>query len=75
MADLATLKTWLAEAELARHKLMSGKRTVAVNGEGRSITYSEAAAYKLDDYIASLKMQITRLEGRGGAIRMAQGGL
>lgn len=64
MADLVTLQTWLAQAETARHKLITGslRQTVRYNGD-REVTFAKTEIPALDSYIASLKSQIAGLEG------------
>lgn len=59
MADLATLQRWLSEAEAARHHLHTGARTVSLSYAGRSVSYAQADADKLDQYIARLQDQIS----------------
>lgn len=64
MPDLATLETRLAEAETARHQLVTGSRevTVTVYGFGAT-TYTQASLRDLDAYISDLRGQIARLKG------------
>lgn len=63
MADLATLQTWLTEAELALHKLSTGTREIDVRfGDIRTI-YNQGDINKLRQYIADLKSQIGALGG------------
>lgn len=64
MADLATLQTWLSQAEEARHQLLMGVRevTVSLHGFG-STTYTQATAGALDKYIGELRGQIAKLSG------------
>lgn len=70
MADLATLQTWLTEAELARHKLITGslRQTVRYNGD-REVTFAKTEIPALDAYIASLRSQIAELTDSSGAGR------
>lgn len=65
MADLATLETRLAEAELAHHKLLTGTRLEELeHGDMRSKYSSAATALReLPAYIAELKRQIAELGG------------
>lgn len=70
MTDLATLQSWLLEAETAQHRLLTGTKTVTLEeGESR-VTYSEANADKLAAYIQNLRLRISRAGGprcrRGG---------
>ena len=64
MPDLATLEARLAEAETARHQLVTGSRevTVTVYGFGAT-TYTQANLRDLDTYISDLRGQIARLKG------------
>lgn len=64
MFDLLTLQTWLTEAIAARHALLTGKRTVSVSYDGKSVTYSQTDIARLEAYIASLKNQIADLTGQ-----------
>ncbi|TKW61710.1 MAG: hypothetical protein DI628_03540 [Blastochloris viridis] len=64
MSDLGTLQSRLADAETARHKLLTGTQEVTVNLHGfGSTTYTQANVKALDRYIAELRMQIARLTG------------
>ena len=63
MADLATLKTWLTEAETAFHQLLMGDRLVSISHEGRTSSYNQTNRSDLEAYIADLKGQIAKLEG------------
>ena len=64
MPDLATLENRLAEAETARHQLVTGSRevTVTVYGFGAT-TYTQANLRDLDVYISDLRGQIARIKG------------
>lgn len=64
MASLATLQTWLTEAETARHKLMTGSRTVSLTYAGRSVSYTSADLAALNSYIDDLKAQIAIASGQ-----------
>lgn len=70
MTDLVTLKLWLAEAEVAQHKLATGNKpqTVKYNGD-REVTFNTASLDRLAAYIASLKSQIAALEGNPFGVR------
>jgi len=63
MATLATLQTWLSEAEIARHKLRTGSLRVSFSHGQRSMTFAAANAAELDAYIADLTQQITVAQG------------
>jgi hypothetical protein len=74
MTDLPTKKLWLAEAELALHRLETGTAEVTVAfGSGKSVTYSQAHARDLRAYVDRLKAEIAQMEGtstpRRGPIR------
>lgn len=64
MASLATLQTWLTEAETARHKLMTGSRAVSLTYAGRSVSYTSADLAALNSYIEDLKAQIATASGQ-----------
>ncbi len=70
MTDIAQLRTWLAEAEAAQHKLLTGCKTVTIREGESQLTYSEADADKLAAYIQNLQLRISRAGGdrfrRGG---------
>ena len=64
MADINQLKTWLLEAQLALHKLMTGQKEVTVEfGTNRRVTYTEVKIGDLRRYISELENQIAGLEG------------
>jgi hypothetical protein len=58
MATLTELTTWLAEAELALHRLMTGSRVEEVQFADRRVRYTAVNIGELQKYIASLKQQI-----------------
>lgn len=60
MADLATLQTRLLEAELAKHKLLTGTQEVEVDFNGIRTKYANSVTQlqMLDSYITDLKAQI-----------------
>lgn len=62
--NVEILKTRLAEAEEAYHKLMIGEKEVSVSvGSFGSTTYKQASRTALESYISSLKSQIAAAEG------------
>lgn len=63
MASLATLQTWLSEAEIARHKLRTGAKVATMSVAGRTLSYTQANAAELDAYIADLTKQIAEAQG------------
>lgn len=65
MADLATLRTQLAEAEAARHKAATTGQVTDVWNNGRRVRYAQTDLSALDSYIASLKSQIVLLDPTG----------
>lgn len=63
--DIETLRTRLAEAEEAYHKLLIGEKEVSVNvGNFGSTTYNQTSRSALEAYISSLKSQIAMAEGK-----------
>lgn len=62
--DLLTLNSQLAEAELAYHTLMTGGQAQSVSYDGKSVTFTQANAERLQAYITTLKERIAALEGR-----------
>ena len=62
--NIEILKTRLAEAEEAYHKLMIGEKEVTVSvGNFGTTTYNQASRSALESYISSLKAQIAAAEG------------
>lgn len=62
--DKETIKTRLAEAEEAYHKLLIGAKEVSVNvGNFGSVTYNQTSRTALETYIADLKAQLAEAEG------------
>lgn len=70
--DLATLKTRLAAAKDAEHKLSCGAHAVGVDYDGQKVSFQAAGMNQLRLYIARLNADIDKLEGRsiGGRRRM-----
>lgn len=63
--DKETLKTRLAEAEEAYHKLMIGAKEVSVNvGNFGSVSYNQINRAELAAYISNLKSQLAMAEGK-----------
>ena len=63
--DKELLKTRLAEAEEAYHKLLIGAKEVSVNvGNFGSVTYNQTSRGALESYISSLKSKIAVAEGK-----------
>lgn len=64
ITNIEVLKTRLAQAEEAYHKLMIGEKEVSVSvGSFGSTTYNQASRTALESYISSLKSQIASAEG------------
>ena len=64
ITNIEILKTRLAQAEEAYHKLMIGEKEVTVSvGSFGSTTYNQASRTVLESYISSLKSQIAAAEG------------
>lgn len=62
--DKETIKTRLAEAEEAYHKLLIGAKEVSVNvGNFGSVTYNQTSRTALEAYIADLKAKLAEAEG------------
>lgn len=62
--DKETIKTRLAEAEEAYHKLLIGAKEVTVNvGNFGAVTYNQTSRTALEAYIADLKAQLAEAEG------------
>jgi hypothetical protein len=62
--NVETIKTRLAEAEEAYHKLLIGAKEVSVNvGNFGSVSYNQASRTALEAYIAELKAQLATAEG------------
>lgn len=74
MTDCLTKKLWLAEAELALHRLLTGTAEQTVQfGPSKSVTYTQGNINQLKVYIEDLKNQIADCEGierpRRGPVR------
>lgn len=68
--DKEILKTRLAEAEEAYHKLMIGEKEVSVSvGNFGSTTYNQTNITQLEAYISNLKSQIAAAEGKSNGRR------
>lgn len=62
--DIDDLKTKLAQAETAYHKLLTGAQTASVSfGPSKSVSYTQANIAELRRYINDLKEQIAALSG------------
>lgn len=63
MTDITILRQRLADAENARHKLLTGSMRERINRGGTDITYTRADISKLERYIAELQADIARAVG------------
>lgn len=64
MTDCATKRLWLAEAQLALHRLLTGTSEQTVTfGSGKSVTYTSASIDKLRAYIGDLENQVAECDG------------
>lgn len=62
---------WLADAEAACHRLMTGAQEVSTSFDGESVTYSQASLPKLKAYIADLRRALGKapLRNQGVAFK------
>lgn len=60
---LATLATWLTDAQTAYHALSTGTQVVSVGTGDTRVTFTAAAPEKLRQYISDLQAAITALAG------------
>lgn len=58
MTDTATLTQYLAEAQTALHKVLTGQQVQVVSYDGRSVTYSQTNVASLRAYINDLQFQL-----------------
>lgn len=65
MADLATLRTRLSQAESARHTALTTGQITDVWNNGRRIRYAATDTAALDAYIRDLTAQIIALDPSG----------
>ena len=56
--SVVTLRQWLSDAQTALAALMTGRREVVVDYDGKSITYSAATRADLEAWISLLQMQL-----------------
>lgn len=62
--DVNELKSRLAEAEVAYHRLLTGAATASVSfGPSKSVSYTQANIAELRRYINDLRAQIAELSG------------
>ncbi len=60
------LQTKLSEAEDAYHQLITGRKVVSIERDGRKVSYSQVTILQLQRYIVSLKRQLGMNTGRSG---------
>lgn len=72
MATTEQLTAWLAEAETAYHRLMTGRREVKLSYNGETVDYTQADVSKLAEYIRSLKSQLRDTSPSPGQRRPAR---
>lgn len=74
MADVATLRLWLAQAEVALHKLTIGQLVVEIDVPGKGGSkYTAANRGDLEAYVGDLRRQVLTAEGaapRRGPIQL-----
>lgn len=64
MADLATLEAQLAEAQLAYHQRLIGRKPTQVReADGSSVTYGDNSPASILAYMARLRGEIDALKG------------
>lgn len=59
--DLATLSTWLAEAQTAYNALNTGTQVVSIGAGDERVTFTAAEVSKLKQYILDLQAAIAAL--------------
>ena len=62
--SLATLNTWLTEAQLALHDLSVGKKVVKIGTGDKQLSFSQADVRQLRQYISRLQMEIAIRAGQ-----------
>lgn len=63
MPDISTLRTWLSQAETARHRLVTGSMAELLTHGDQTTRFTPANIDKLEAYIASLQSQIAGADG------------
>lgn len=69
MTDTTTLRTWLTQAESARHKLVTGSKVERLQHGDTSTQFTPANLADLDSYIASLKSQLAGADAAPTQVR------
>ncbi|QTH19651.1 phage tail protein [Rhizorhabdus wittichii] len=62
MTDLTTLRTWLSEAEAARHAIATSGAVIEVQRGDRRMRFSRENLTALTSYIAELQRDIAAAE-------------
>lgn len=62
--SLATLNTWLTEAQLALHDLSVGKKVVKIGSSDKQLTFTQADIRQLRSYVGRLQMEIAIRAGQ-----------
>lgn len=63
MATREQLTAWIAEAEVAQHRLMMGQQEVSVrDSNGDQVTFNSSNASRLAAYIQWLKSELANLD-------------
>ena len=70
MADTATL---LAEAESARHRLLTGSQAEEVHFQGRMVRFTPVDLLRLDAYIDQLKGDLGQAQSRNFVVQTNRG--
>jgi len=65
--SLATLNTWLTEAQLALHDLSVGKKVVKIGTADKQLTFTQADIRQLRSYVGRLQTEIAVRGGQSAA--------
>lgn len=64
MTDCATKRLWLAEAELALHRLLTGQQAVEIDfGPSKGVKYTQANVDDLRAYVSQLRREVAECDG------------
>jgi gpW len=58
VASAAQIETWIGEAEVARHKLATGKQVTEAWRDGRRVIYAEMSLAQMDAYLVELRRDL-----------------
>ncbi len=64
---LATLNSWLAEAQTALHQLNVGTRVVRIGSADKQLSFTQADIRQLRAYVGRLQIEIAIRAGQGAA--------